>query len=134
MQDSKTIDPIGGFERRIVPYDRGNFRLGLRQDLPTLGLSAGFNFRAGIEGNRKIIDIDKVDTVGLPRTLNLFVEKRGFAGLLFRFDANNVTDGERCRPRKRYAGSLAKGIVSEYEFNCNITGAQYIFTMRRTFQ
>ncbi len=134
VQDSTTIDPIGGFERRIVPYDRGNFRLGLRQDLPTLGLSAGFNFRAGIEGNRKIIDIDKVDTVGLPRTLNLFVEKRGFAGLLFRFDANNVTDGERCRPRKRYAGSLANGIVSEHEFNCNITGAQYIFTMRRTFQ
>jgi outer membrane receptor for ferrienterochelin and colicins len=75
VQDSTTIDPMGGFERRIVPYDRGNYRLGVRQDLPSMGLSLGLNYRAGFEGNRRIVDIDKIDVVGVPAALNLFVEK-----------------------------------------------------------
>jgi outer membrane receptor for ferrienterochelin and colicins len=89
VQDSTTIDPMGGFERRIVPYDRGNYRLGVRQDLPSMGLSLGLNYRAGFEGNRRIVDIDKIDVVGVPAALNLFVEKRAFGGYVFRLDANN---------------------------------------------
>ncbi len=135
VQDSTIIDPMGGFERRIVPFDRGNVRLGLRQDLPALGLSLGMNYREGIEGNRRIVDIDKIDVVGFPRTLNLFVEKRAFGGYAFRLDANNVTDGERCRTRERFGGSLVLAApVVEYENNCNITGPQYVFTVRKTFQ
>ncbi len=133
VQESTTIDPIGGFERRVVPYDRGNYRLGVRQDLPALGLSVGVNFRAGIEGNRRIVDIDKIDVIGVPQTLNLFVEKRGYAGFVYRLDANNINDGERCRTRDRYAGSLVYGIVSEYEDNCSITGPQFVFNVRKTF-
>ena len=133
VQDSTTIDPIGGFERRIVPYDRGNFRLGVRQDLPAFGLSVGVNYRAGFEGNRRIVDIDKIDVVGVPRTLNLFVEKRGYAGFVYRLDANNINDGVRCRTRDRYAGSVVKGIINEYENNCSVTGPQFIFNVRKTF-
>ena len=133
VQESTTIDPIGGFERRVVPYDRGNYRLGVRQDLPALGLSVGVNFRAGIEGNRRIVDIDKIDVIGVPQTLNLFVEKRGYGGFVYRLDANNINDGERCRTRDRYAGSLVYGIVSEYEDNCSITGPQFVFNVRKTF-
>ncbi len=135
VQDSTTIDPMGGFERRIVPYDRGNFRLGVRQDLPALGLSVGMNYRIGFEGNRRIVDIDKIDVVGVPRTLNLFAEKRAFGGFVFRLDANNMTDGERCRTRERFGGSLVKAApVVEYENNCNITGPQFVLTVRKTFQ
>jgi outer membrane receptor protein involved in Fe transport len=135
VQDSTTIDPMGGFERRIVPYDRGNYRLGVRQDLPALGLSVGMNYREGIEGNRRIVDIDKIDVVGFPITLNLFAEKRAFGGYVFRLDINNVNDGERCRTRERFAGSLVMAApVVEYENNCNITGPQYVLTVRKTFQ
>ena len=135
VQDSTTIDPMGGFERRIVPYDRGNFRLGVRQDLPALGLSVGMNYRIGFEGNRRIVDIDKIDVVGVPRTLTLFAEKRAFGGFVFRLDANNMTDGERCRTRERFGGSLVMAApVVEYENNCNITGPQFVLTVRKTFQ
>jgi len=135
VQESTTIDPMGGFERRIVPYDRGNFRLGVRQDLPALGLSVGMNYREGIEGNRRIVDIDKIDVVGFPITLNLFAEKRAFGGYVFRLDINNVNDGERCRTRERFGGSLVMAApVVEYENNCNITGPQYVVTVRKTFQ
>ncbi len=135
VQESTTIDPMGGFERRIVPYDRGNFRLGIRQDLPALGLSVGVNYREGFEGNRRIVDIDKIDVVGVPRTVNLFAEKRAFGGYVFRLDANNVSDGERCRTRERFGGSLVMAApVVEYENNCNITGPQYVVTVRKTFQ
>lgn len=135
VQDSTTIDPMGGFERRIVPYDRGNFRFGLRQDFPAQALSVGMNYREGIEGNRTIVDIDKIDVAGFPKTLNMFVEKRAFADFVFRLDANNVIDGERCRTRERFAGSLTDAApVDEYEYNCNITGPQYVFTVRKTFQ
>lgn len=135
VQDSTTIDPMGGFERRIVPFDRGNFRLGIRQDLASLGLSVGMNYRIGFEGNRRIVDIDKIDVVGVPRTLNLFAEKRAFGGYVFRLDANNVNDGERCRTRERFGGSLVFAApVVEYENNCSITGPQYVFTVRKTFQ
>ncbi|MDP1931391.1 MAG: TonB-dependent receptor [Gammaproteobacteria bacterium] len=135
VQESTTIDPMGGFERRIVPYDRGNYRFGFRQDFPAQALSVGMNYREGIEGNRRIVDIDKIDVAGFPKTLNLFVEKRAFAGFVFRLDANNAIDGERCRSRERFAGSLTKNApVAEYEYNCNITGPQYVFTVRKTFQ
>lgn len=52
-----------------------------------------------------------------------------------RLDANNVTDGERRRTRQRFGGSLVLAApVVEYDNNGNITGPQYLLTMRKTFQ
>jgi len=54
---------------------------------------------------------------------------------VFRLDANNINDGERCRTRERFGGSLVMAApVVEYENNCNITGPQYVVTVRKTFQ
>jgi outer membrane receptor for ferrienterochelin and colicins len=132
LQQSRLTDPMNGDTRNIPPYDRGNFRFGLRQDLPAQGLSLGVNYRDGIEGNRTLYDIDKIDRVAQVPALNVFVEKSAFNGTVFRFEANNLSDARRCRIRTRFSPTIASNVISEIEDICTANGVQYVFMVRKT--
>ena len=73
VQDSEIDDPLVEQKRKIVPYDRGNFRIGFRQDIPARNFSYGFNYRDGIDGNRPFYDIDNIQFLGSRSGLTLFM-------------------------------------------------------------
>jgi len=133
VQDSYIDDPLIARERKVVPYDRGNFRLGFRHDLPALSMNYGFNYRDGIDGNRPFWDIDNVLYIGSSSNLTVFAEKVGFAGLSYRFEAINLLDHESCRERRRYAGYLRDNVLKEIERACSQNGLQLSFKVRGTF-
>ncbi|MEX0619317.1 MAG: TonB-dependent receptor [Pseudohongiellaceae bacterium] len=133
VRDSAIDDPLIGFERRVVPYDRGNFRLGFRHDVVSRGLNYGFNYRDGIDGNRPFWDIDKVQFLASNSDLTVFAEKQGFNGLTFRAEWINALDYEKCTERRRYQGRLSQGVLQEVEYNCSTVGHQVRLNVRGTF-
>lgn len=133
VQRSSIFDPMIGFKRRIVPYDRGYFRFGLRHDMPAYNFNYGFNYRDGIDGNRPFWDINNVLFIGSASNLSVFMEKVGWGGLTYRGEYNNALDHESCRKRLRYNGYLRDGNLSEIERFCTTTGPQLVFKIRGTF-
>lgn len=133
VQDSFIDDPMIARERKVVPYDRGRVSLGFRHDIPAMNLNYGFNYFDGIDGNRTFFDIDNVIYIGSNSNLNLFVEKVGFAGITYRFEADNVLDHENCRERRRYSGYLRDDNLREIERYCTTNGPRFIFKVRANF-
>lgn len=133
VQKSAIEDPLIGFERKIVPYDRGNYRVGFRHDVARYGLNYGFNFTDRIDGNRTIFDIDNVLFLGSFSDLTAFVEKSGFAGLTFRLEARNILDQETKQERRRYNGYLRDGSLREIERFRVTTGTVVALNIRGTF-
>lgn len=133
VQDSEIFDPMSNLVRRVVPYDRGNFRIGFRQDLPAWNFNYGFNFRDGIEGNRPFYDIDQMIFIRNNQQLSLFAEKVVWRGFTFRAELNNALDWQNCRERTRFAGYLRDGVRSEVEHFCTQVGEQFVLRVRGRF-
>ncbi len=134
LEDSSVTDPFLGIDRRLRQAGRGSFRLGFRHDLTAQSLNYGFNYNHGFEGNRKAYDIDKIEDYNSGDFLTAFVEKVGFMGFTYRFEAMNIMEGERCRVRNRYVGgTVATGYLNEIEDSCSNTGIKYAIKIRGTF-
>ena len=142
FEDAYIYDPLIAKKRTIIPFDRGGFRLGYRQDVPSQNLSFGINYQdgfgdvGGTGGNRVRYDIDNVVFFGggkLRPELKLFAEKLGYGNLTYRVEINNAEDEIRCLERKRYNGYLRDGNLSETEKPCSNTGAQFVFKVRANF-
>ena len=133
LQDSAIDDPLIGFERKVVPYDRGSYRLGFRHDVSRLGLNYGFDYRDRFGGNRPFFDIDNVLYIGARSDLTVFVEKSGIAGLTFRLEARNLRDYVDRRTRFRYFGYLRDDMLRETENFAVTTGLQFAFSVRGNF-
>ena len=133
FQKAEISDPLIAKKRRVVPYDRGNIRLGFRHDVSRWNLNYGFNYRDGIDGNRPFWDIDNVLFIGSPSNLMVFVEKAGWRGLTFRFEAINALDHVRKQERRRFNGYLRDEILSEIERFYVTDGIRYTFKVRATF-
>ncbi|MEX0963942.1 MAG: TonB-dependent receptor plug domain-containing protein, partial [Pseudohongiellaceae bacterium] len=87
LEDAYIYDPLIAKKRTVIPFDRGGFRLGYRQDIPAQNLSFGINYQdgfgdvGGTGGNRVRYDIDNVLFFGggkIRPELKLFVEKLGY--------------------------------------------------------
>lgn len=134
VEDSSVTDPFLGTDRRLRQAGRGSFRLGYRHDLTAQSMNYGFNYNHGFEGNRKAYDIDKIEDYNSGDFLTAFVEKVGFMGFTYRFEAMNIMEGERCRVRNRYVGgTIATGYLNEIEDSCSNTGIKYAIKIRGTF-
>ena len=133
LQDSAIDDPLIGFERKVVPYDRGSFRIGFRHDVSRLGLNYGFSYRDRIDGNRTLFDIDNVLYFGSQSDLTVFVEKSGIAGLTFRLEARNLRDHVDTQQRFRYFGYLRDQRLRETENFSLTTGLQFALSVRGNF-
>ncbi len=134
VEDSSVTDPFLGTDRRLRQAGRGSFRLGYRHDLTAMSMNYGFNYNHGFQGNRKAYDIDKIEDYESGDFLTAFVEKVGFMGFTYRFEAMNILEGERCRVRNRYVGgTIATGYLNEIEDSCSNTGIKYAFKIRGTF-
>ena len=134
LEDSQVKDPFLGIDRRLRQAGRGSFRLGYRHDITDLSLNYGFDYNHGFKGNRKAYDIDKIEDYNSGDFLIAFVEKIGFMGFTYRFEAMNILEGERCRVRSRYlGGTIATGYLNEIEDSCSNTGIKYAIKIRGTF-
>lgn len=142
LEDAYIFDPLIGKKRTIIPFDRGGFRLGYRQDIPSQNMSFGINYQdgfgdvGGTGGNRVRYDIDNVVFFGggkLRPELKLFAEKIGYGNFTYRVEINNAEDELRCLERKRYNGYLRDGNLRETEKPCSRTGAEFVFKVRANF-
>lgn len=142
LEEAYLYDPLIGKERTIVPFDRGNYRISYRHDMPERGLSFGFSYQDGIGkmggtgGNRVIYDIDNVTFFNggkVRSNLSLFAEKTGIGNFTYRMEIDNSLNFERCTRRKRYNGYLRDGDLSEIENICSTTGVQFVFKAKAVF-
>jgi outer membrane receptor for ferrienterochelin and colicins len=142
LEDAYIYDPLIAKKRTIVPFDRGAYIFGFRQDIPSQNLSFGLDYQDGIGnmggtgGNRVQYDIDNVRffRAGKVRpNFALYAEKTGVGNFTYRAEINNALDKDRCFERKRYNGYYRDGDLSEIETSCASTGAQFVFKVRSTF-
>ncbi|MCI5105529.1 MAG: TonB-dependent receptor plug domain-containing protein [Pseudomonadales bacterium] len=132
--DSSVTDPFLGIDRRLNRGGRGSWRLGFRHDVSSLGLNYGVNYNESFEGGILAYDIDKIEDYDSDGFLLAFVEKQGWGGLIYRFEATNVHESYRCRIRTRFVnGTIATGNISEIEDSCSHTGEKYAIKIRGTF-
>lgn len=133
VQDSSIFSPMIGKKRKVVPFDRGNVRLGFRHDIPSQNFNYGFNYRDGIDGNRPFYDVDNVIFIGSNSNLSLFAEKNGVGRFNYRFEVDNLLDHENCRERRRFNGYLRDGDIREIERFCTTNGVRFTLKVRATF-
>lgn len=133
VQDSKIFSSLIGKNRKVVPFDRGNFSLGFRHDVPSQNFNYGFNYRDGHDGNRPFYDINNVIFIGSNSNLSLFAEKNGVGRFTYRIEADNLLDQENCRERRRFNGRLIDGDVREIERFCTTNGVRLTLKVRATF-
>jgi outer membrane receptor for ferrienterochelin and colicins len=135
VQDSKIFSPLIGKNRKVVPFDRGNVRIGFRHDVPAQNFNYGFNYRDGIDGNRPFYDIDNVIWIGsgMFSNLSLFAEKINVGRFTYRFEADNLLNQDACQERRRFNGYLREGDVREIERFCTTNGVRFTIKVRATF-
>ncbi len=135
IADSKVMDPFLHIERRLDRNRRWNARSDFRHDVNRFDLSYGFNYATqALEGsNYSRIDIFDIERELPEYALNLFVEKRAFGGVTFRFDMMNASDRGWCRERTRFIGATIDGVVEEVENSCRQPGPKYSLKIRQTF-
>ena len=126
-------DPLIRSEHGFPPYDRGNYRVSYRHDLPQYQLNYGMTYVGRWQGGRILYDVDNRYNLALPHDLTFYVEKVGFAGLTYRFEAANLTDHETCPKRVRYDGNILNEIAKEYEYACSTNGRRFAFKVRGNF-
>lgn len=134
VQTGKFIrDPFTPFEHSFIPYDRGNFVVGYRQDIPDWRMNFGFNVNVRHKANRTGYDNDSSTTFPIPRRITSWVEKTGWLGLTYRLEASNMFEEDSCIRRLRYDGYLRNDMLKEVENICSSTGLEAVFKIRRTF-
>jgi outer membrane receptor for ferrienterochelin and colicin len=126
-------DPLTPIEHGFKPFERGSYRLGFRHDVPAHKLNYGVNYIGHIEDGRHAYDINNRYSFFVPHNLSLFVEKRGWGGLTYRFEGSNLTDYKGCNLRRRYDSYVIVSNLIEQETNCSTTGRQYALLVRGTF-
>ncbi|MCB1648495.1 MAG: TonB-dependent receptor [Gammaproteobacteria bacterium] len=126
-------DPLISREHGFPPYDRGSYRFTYRHDLPQYKMSYGVTFNDRIDDGRLLWDVDNRYNLAVGSDLTFYVEKVGFAGLTYRFEANNLEDYQLCPMRRRYDGHIRNGVLKEIEWACSTTGRRYALKIRGNF-
>lgn len=134
VEDSNIRDPFLGIDRRLQRQGRGSYRYGFRHDMSARNINYGINVNGSFRGGRKVYDIDKIEDYNADDFIIAFVEVQGWGGLIYRFEATNFHESERCRIRERYlGGTIASGYLSEIENSCSHAGEKYAIKIRGTF-
>lgn len=134
LNDSSVIDPFLGIDRRLNRSGRGFASVGLRHDIPTLGINYGFDYRHSFRNNILAYDINRIESFQPNDFESVFVEFIDVFGLTVRFNASTLSEEQRCRVRQRFFnGTIATGHLGEIETACSDTGVEFALTVRSTF-
>ena len=135
VQDSEVTDPFLGSKRRLRFNSRWFGNSSFRHDITRWDLSYGLSyFNSDNDSDaRRQIDIIDIEREIRDYGLSMFIEKKAFNGVTFRFNVNNANDPQRCRERTRFLGATVNGIVEEIEDYCSGYGVQYALNASYTF-
>lgn len=133
VQESRISDPLINSVRKVVPFDKGSWRIGFRQDVARYALNYGFTYTDRFDGNRPFYDIDNVLFIGSSSDFTAFLEKTAFGGLTFRVEARNILDHENKQERRRYNGYLRDASLKEIERFSVTNGPVISLKLRGTF-
>ncbi|MFP6811530.1 MAG: TonB-dependent receptor [Pseudohongiellaceae bacterium] len=135
VQDSEVTDPFLGTKRRLRFNSRWFGNSSFRHDITRWDLSYGLSyFNSDNDSDaRRQIDIIDIEREIRDYGLSMFIEKKAFNGVTFRFNVNNANDPQRCRERTRFLGATVNGIVEEIEDYCSGYGVQYALNASYTF-
>ena len=79
---------------------------------------------------RMLHKIEEIDQFPIMNILEI----QGWGGLIYRFEAYNFHEQDRCRIRSRYiGGTIATGALNEIENSCSHPGEKYAIKIRGTF-
>jgi len=133
--DSSVTDPFLDQQRRMRFPSRWSTRASFRHDYQPWSFAYGFDYRWSDQQGEQNVTYDLFDTERdfEEYNLSLFLEKRAFNGVTFRFDLQNANDQEECRTRTRYDGRITSGVIEEIEDFCRTEGIRYAFRVRHTF-
>lgn len=126
-------DPLVPIEHGFPPYDRGSFRLSYRHDLPQYQMNYGITYNARFKDGRTAWDIDNRYSIYVPTDLSFYIEKVGFFGLTYRFEASNLENDVSTPMRRRYDGYVLDNVLREIEFFRTTTGREFSFMIRGNF-
>lgn len=134
VQESEfDFDPLVPVEHGFPPYDRGSYRISYRHDLPQYQMNYGVTYNARINDGRLSWDIDNRYGIYVPSNLSFYVEKMGFFGLTYRFEASNLENDVSKPTRRRYDGYLINDVLKELEFFRTTSGREFSFMIRGSF-
>jgi hypothetical protein len=102
--------------------------------MATRSINYGINVSGSFEGGQVLYDIDKIEDFDMDDFVIAFLEIQGWGGLIYRFEAYNFHEQDRCRIRSRYVGgTIATGALNEIEDSCSHPGEKYAIKIRGTF-
>jgi outer membrane receptor for ferrienterochelin and colicins len=130
---SEIYGPLLGDERPFNNFNRGDFDLGFRHDIPQWKMNWGVNMTNSIDGNTKLWDIDDIESYYADPSLAAFLEVIAFDDITFRFDVQNASDIDDCRDRTRFVGRISDQIFEELEYNCRGAGRVLALKVSGTF-
>ena len=134
LEEGDVRDPFLSINRRLQRQGRGNYRYGIRHDMATRSINYGINVSGSFEGGQVLYDIDKIEDFDMDDFVIAFLEIQGWGGLIYRFEAYNFHEQDRCRIRSRYVGgTIATGALNEIEDSCSHPGEKYAIKIRGTF-
>jgi len=134
VEDSSVNDPFLNIDRRLSRQGRGDVRFGFRHDMASQPVNYGLNYNYSIQDNRVAYDVNRIESYNSDPFVMAFLEVQGWGNFIYRFEATNWHESERCRVRSRYAGgTIATGYLSEIEDSCSHAGEKYAIKIRGTF-
>ena len=133
VRTSKVNGPLLGEERSFNNFNRGQFDLGFRHDVPQWRMNWGINMTNSIDGGTKRWDIDDIESFYADPIVTAFLEVIAFDDITFRFDVQNATEIDECRNRTRFIGRISDQILEEIEYNCRGSGRVLALKVSGTF-
>jgi outer membrane receptor protein involved in Fe transport len=130
---SEVNGPLLGDERSFNNFNRGQFDLGFRHDIPRWRMNWGINMTNSIDGGTKRWDIDDIESFYADPSVTAFLEVIAFNDITFRLDVQNATEIDDCRDRTRFVGRISAQILEEIEFNCRGAGRVLALKVSGTF-
>ncbi len=131
-RDNSVLDPFTLERRPVNFYSNTIAEISFRHDVNALGLSYGAEIER--ESRSRFFDIDERIVFSHPRySVDTFIEKNIFWGMILRFDAFNLVNTNFGRDRFRFDNGVAIGLLTGRELRERRAGRRFELTLRGIF-
>lgn len=129
--DSEILNPF--INEDIRTGGRGFANIEFRHDITSSNLSYGIDYNHGFWGGFYDVDIITRTRNDRARSVDMFVQKIWFDDWVFRLEADNAFDADRCRIRERYETTTIAGDIRLIQDSCSSRYRRLILSIQTTF-